>query len=197
MSYKHDNILKILNQVQEFFLFFIFLFTIYPMFKKGEIWAYPTNTSFGLGARIDDTESLQKIVELKQRPSGKFFSLMVKDFEMLRKYAEIPSDFPNNFFSEKPRTAIFKPTKKLPQSPFWPTEKVAFRVSQIKEISQKIEIPITTTSANISGETPIYSPEKIEQKFSSKVKIFSKKASHEADFSEIWDFTVDPVIQVR
>ena len=155
------------------------------MFKKGEIWGYPTNTSFGLGARIDDLESLEKIIELKQRPSGKFFSLMVKDFAMLEEYAEIPKKIPTDFFSEKPRTALLKPTKKLPQTKFWPTEKVGFRICQIPEIAKHIEIPITTTSANISGELPIYDPQKIEQKFGSKVNIFPKKSLHEADFSEI------------
>ncbi|PID70306.1 hypothetical protein CSB37_02885 [bacterium DOLZORAL124_38_8] len=168
------------------------------MFQKGEIWAYPTNTSFGLGARIDDIKSLQTIHELKQRPQGKFFSLMVRDFAMLQEYAEVPDNFPPEFFTKTPRTALLKPRKKLPQTQFWPTEKVGFRICQIPEIAQHIEIPITTTSANLSGNTPLFMPADVQKQFSdSALKIFAKPALKITDFSEIWDFTQQTPVKIR
>ena len=118
------------------------------MFQKGEIWAYPTDTSFGLGVRADDFEMLEALRKLKQRPSDKFFSLMCRDFEMLKAFAEIPGQwqgktFDTHFFFECPRTAILKPKKKLPVSPFWLKEKVAFRVSTIPAVAKHIIFPIT------------------------------------------------------
>lgn len=168
------------------------------MFDLNEIWAYPTNTSFGLGVRADDNLGLQKLRDLKSREKNMFFSLMVKDLEMLREFAEVPADFSEDFFTEKPRTAILKPTSKLPRSEFWPSESVAFRVSTIPEISREIKFPITATSANISGEDSIYSTEKLHDIFGDKIKIFSKiKELPKVETSEIWNFTVSPKQRIR
>ena len=59
-------------------------------FAPGIITAFPTNTSFGLGVRADDKAMLKQMYALKNRPAGKFFSLMVKDWAMLREFAEVP-----------------------------------------------------------------------------------------------------------
>ncbi len=171
------------------------------MFKKGEIWAYPTNTSFGLGVRSDDETGLQNLADLKSREKNMFFSLMVADLAMLKNFAEIPPELEKNldtFFTQKPRTAILKPTAKLPKSVFWPAEKVAFRVSTIPQISREIKFPVTATSANISGEPAIYNVQEIREIFGDQVKVFTEiPVLPEVKASEIWDFTVSPAVRIR
>jgi len=181
------------------------------MFKKGEIWAYPTDTSFGLGVRADDEQGLENLAKLKSREKNMFFSLMVRDAEMLREFAEIPRNLENwngspvklrtgvaRFFYQTPRTAILKPKNNLPQSKFWPKDKVAFRVCTIPEISREIEFPITATSANISGKPAIYEVEKIHEIFGDKVQIFARFSElPKVESSEIWDFTVEPAVRIR
>ncbi len=171
------------------------------MFKKGEIWAYPTDTSFGLGVRADDLIGLEKIAELKSRGKNMFFSLMVRDLKMLEEFAELPAKFRcemHTFFTQSPRTAILKPTSKLPQSKFWPIDKVAFRVSTIPEISREISFPITATSANISGQPAIYSVVKLQETFGDKIKIFAEIPElPKVEASEIWDFTVGLPVRIR
>ncbi len=161
------------------------------MFKKGTIWTYPTDTSFGLGVRADDVETLERLKKLKNRPTEKCFSLMVRDFTMLKKFAKIPKSLKESFFFDKPRTVILKPTKLLPISKFWPKNKVAFRICTIEEIQKEISFPITATSANISGKKPIFNIEKIKKDFCDQVEIFKKwKILPENNPSEIWDFTL-------
>ena len=171
------------------------------MFQKGEIWAYPTDTSFGLGVRADDEVGLQNLAELKSREKNMFFSLMVRDIEMLREFAEIPAKLEeklDTFFIQTPRTAILKPKKSLPKSVFWPQDKVAFRVCTIPEISREIKFPITATSANISGQPAIYSVAKIREIFGEEVKNFAGISElPQVSASEIWDFTVEPVVRIR
>jgi L-threonylcarbamoyladenylate synthase len=168
------------------------------MFEKGTIWAYPTDTSFGLGVRADDVETLERLQELKSRPDKKFFSLMVKDFEMLKMFAEIPKEITENFFLDKPRTVILKPTPLLPISKFWPKGKVAFRICTIDEIAEEIEFPVTATSANISGKEPIFDIEKIKNDFQNQVKIFDRwKILPIKNPSEIWDFTISEPKKIR
>jgi len=168
------------------------------MFEKGTIWAYPTDTSFGLAVRADDTEGLERLKDLKNRPDEKYFSLMVRDFEMLQEFADVPKGMDKNFFFDKPTTAILKPTSLLPKSKFWPEGKVAFRVCTIPEIAQEIEFPITATSANISGRDAIFDIEKIRNDFQGQVKIYDKwKILPKKDPSEIWDFTLLEPQRVR
>jgi L-threonylcarbamoyladenylate synthase len=173
------------------------------MFKKGEIWAYPTDTSFGLGVRIDDLEGLINLKNLKQRQVGKFYSIMVRDFSMLQEFAKIPENLNEQFFFEKPRTVILEPTEQLPQSKFWPVKKVAFRIATIKEIAESIEFPITATSANVSGDKPIFEIKSLKTNLNQGQKKYNLKICNliknlpQKKPSEIWDFTVNPIIRIR
>jgi len=168
------------------------------MFEPGTIWAYPTDTSFGLGVRCDDREALDRLFDLKVRDRGKPVSLMTKNFEQLKEYAEVPEDLEEKFFFEKPRTVILKPTDKLPKSEYWPEDKVAFRVCTMPAVANHIEVPITATSANISGETPIFQVQELEKQFGDEVeicRIFLELPVQ--DPSEIYDFTVSARPRLR
>ncbi len=169
------------------------------MFEKNTIWAYPTDTSFGLGVRSDDESGMEQMHALKQREVGKFFSLMVRDEAMLYEFAEVGDDRDwLGWFMEKPRTAIFAPTKKLSQSKYWPKEKVAFRICTIADIAQYIEVPVTATSANFSGEPSIYSVSEIQKKFGHQVKCYDEILELPIiPASEIWDFTERVPNQLR
>ncbi len=168
------------------------------MFEKTIIWAYPTDTSFGLGVRADDERGLEKLAKLKGRSAKKFFSLMVKDFKMLKEFAVVPKGLNESFFLDSPKTAILKPKSRLPRSQYWPEDKVAFRISTIPEIAEKIEFPITATSANLGGGKPIFDVERLKRTFRSRVRIVPNfTVIPPCAPSEIWDFTVTPSVQIR
>ncbi|MCF7831166.1 Sua5/YciO/YrdC/YwlC family protein [Candidatus Gracilibacteria bacterium] len=168
------------------------------IFSTGEIWAYPTDTSFGLGVRADDEETLEKLAALKGRSNKQYFSLMVRDLDMLKKFAEVLADFPTDFFMERPRTAILKPTLSLPKSKFWPEGSVAFRVATIPEVSEQIDFPITATSANLTGQESIFDSKEITDIFGEHVKVFPGfEMIEEKPASEIWDFTKSEPKRVR
>ncbi len=187
------------------------------MFEKNTITAFPTDTSWGLAVRADDIFGLEKLAKLKGRKEGQYFSLIVRDTEMLREFAEVPDGFdefverelgwiPNQvwndsvdfFFNEKPRTAILKPTEKLPKSKYWPEKSVAFRVSTISKVSEQIIYPITATSANLTGENPIFSAREIREKFGNTIQIFlGFDELPEREASEIWDFTNEALRKLR
>ncbi len=168
------------------------------MFEEGTIWAYPTDTSFGLGVRIDDGVMLDRLFDLKGREKNKPVSLMVKNFEMLQQYANVPEDLEEKFFFEKPRTVILKPTEALPKSDYWPEDKVAFRICTMPAVAEYIDVPITATSANLSGESPIFEIQKLKDQFSEELNIccmFSELP--ERDPSEIYDFTTSARSRLR
>jgi len=168
------------------------------MFEKTIIWAYPTDTSFGLGVRADDERGLEKLAKLKGRSANKFFSVMVKDFEMLKEFAVVPREVNESFFFDSPKTVLLRPKDTLPHSSYWPEDKVAFRISTIKEVAEKIKYPITATSANLGGGKPIFDAERLKRTFRTRVKVVPNFAIlPEVEPSEIWDFTVTPSVQIR
>ena len=168
------------------------------MFEKNIITAFPTDTSWGLAVRADDIDGLKKLAQLKKRKDQQMFSLMVRDFKMLRKFAEVPLEIPLDFFTEKPRTVILKPTKKLPTSEFWFEKSVAFRVATIPEVAVEIDYPITATSANITGKSAIFSAKEIKKQFQDEVLIFPHfEELSKRESSEIWDFTKKVPKQIR
>ena len=123
---------------------------------------------------------------------------MVKDLEMLKEFAEVPRGVNEAFFFDSPKTALLKPKDTLPRSPYWPEDKVAFRISTIKEVAEKIKYPITATSANLGGGNPIFDVERLKRTFRTRVKVVPDFATiPEAEPSEIWDFTVTPAVQIR
>jgi len=170
------------------------------MFATGKVIAFPTDTSYGLGVRADDPQMLQTLYDLKQRPAYKYCSLMVKDWAMLKAFAEVPPELPLDFFTEKPRTVILKPTLKLPLSEFWPQTGVAFRVAPLKEVAAAIDYPVSATSANLSGQSPIYNPEAIKSEWGSLVSLFNFAPLLDDGVkpSEIWDYTnAQNPVQIR
>jgi len=169
------------------------------MFDFGEIWAFPTDTSFGFGVRADDAEGLEGLMKLKGDRSAKYFSLMCANEEMLRDFAEVPSNFNSyDFFFKNPRTAIFRPSEKLPKSNHWPRDKVAFRVSTIPDIAANIRFPITATSANLTGQNPIFEVKELQKTFGDKIRIYEKTTKlPKKNSSEIWDFVEYPPKQIR
>ncbi len=168
------------------------------MFQKGQIWAYPTDTSFGLGVRVDDPKMLLALKTLKRRSPEKYFSLMVKDWDMLQVFAEIPHNLSVAFFEADPVTVILTPSSHLPKTEFWPEDKVAFRICTIPQIAKYIECPITATSANISGQDPLYNVKDLKAKFKDEIQICDYTESLPLIApSAIWDFTQEPPQRLR
>jgi L-threonylcarbamoyladenylate synthase len=168
------------------------------MFEKNIITAFPTDTSWGLGVRADDVQGLENVARLKKRKPEQMFSLMVRDFAMLREFAEVPKDFLISFFNEKPRTAILKPKEILPKSEFWPETSVAFRIATIPEVAVEITYPITATSANFTGKPAIFSAQELKKQFKDAVLIFPDfETLVPNEPSEIWDFTAESPKQIR
>ncbi|MGA1778867.1 MAG: L-threonylcarbamoyladenylate synthase [Planctomycetota bacterium] len=53
------------------------------MLAEGGLVAFPTETVYGIAARIDHPEAIERLIELKQRPPEKPFSVHLSDVEQL------------------------------------------------------------------------------------------------------------------
>ena len=123
---------------------------------SGGIILYPTDTIWGIGCDATNTNSINKIYEIKKRPKNKPLILLVNDIKMLSKYVKSLSKEIIKIIktSETPTTIIYPNPKNLPKI-LTQTNTIAIRITNdyfCNEVIKKLNKPIISTSANISND---------------------------------------------
>lgn len=142
--------------------------------KDDGVILYPTDTIYGLGANIFSEEGVRKVYKIKQRSFKKPLSVSVSNFEGLSLIAEINEE--NKKIIENylpgPYTFILKKRNIVPSLVTSYTSKIGVRIPD-NTISRLLSMnfPITTTSANISDEEVLTSPEKIVKQLKGDVDL--------------------------
>jgi L-threonylcarbamoyladenylate synthase len=126
--------------------------------QSGGVILYPTDTIWGLGCDAFQREAVNKIFEIKNRPSEKRVILLVNSWEMLNRYADVnpkEQSAMERFYLEYPTTFVFEKVKNLPSYLLSEDGSVAIRIIPdgfAHELIEKLNIPITSTSANLAGQ---------------------------------------------
>ncbi len=135
--------------------------------RKGGIVIYPTETVYGIGASIFSEEALKRVFEIKKRGAGKPISVAVSGFDMMDELAYISEK--ERVFIEKflpgPVTFLLRKKKSVPDILTPGTDMVGIRFPDNRlaiELIERAGVPITSTSANISGEAPPRSVDEIK-----------------------------------
>lgn len=127
--------------------------------RRNGIVIYPTETVYGIGASIFSSEALERIFEIKKRDKDKPISVAVSDFVMMDELVymgEMEKQFIKKFLPG-PVTIILQKKEKVPDILTSGSEFVGIRFPDHRTTIWLIElagVPITSTSANFSGETP-------------------------------------------
>ncbi len=165
--------------------------------KKNGVIVYPTETSYGIGCRISDLNSVKRIREIKQ-DRKKPFIILVSTKEMAEKYAEISPDAEKLLEKFKGHLTLIVPKKELIQDEV-STKTIALRISSNKtanSIVKELNEPIISTSANLAGEKPIYSFEKAVKVLGKKVDfILNEGKLNEVPASTIYDVQEKKVLR--
>jgi L-threonylcarbamoyladenylate synthase len=127
--------------------------------KKNGIIIYPTETVYGIGANVFSDGAIKKVFAIKKRDSYKPISVAVSDFKMMDDLAYM--DEKERRFIKKllpgPVTVLLKKKEKVPDMLTSGKELVGIRYPDHKttiELIQLAGVPVTSTSANVSGEAP-------------------------------------------
>jgi len=166
--------------------------------KNGGIVIFPTDTAFGIGCRIDDEKTIERLFKIRERPKNQATPVLVDSVEMAQKYL-LPV----------PKDVIDKLIK-----PYWPgaltiilpckTDKVlklvrgggitlGIRVpnhTTTQQIIKDVGVPILGPSANFHGEKTPYRFEDLDENLVKLVdyvvsgKCSVKQASTVIDCSE-------------
>ena len=131
---------------------------------NGGVIIYPTDTVYGLGANIFDNKAVRNVFKIKQRNLLKPLSILVSNTDAIELVARISIYQKDTIdkYLPGPYTFILNKTPIVPRVVTGGLTHVGVRVPENKIACKLASIfPITTTSANLSNEKVLSSPEDI------------------------------------
>lgn len=125
--------------------------------RAGQVLGMPTDTFYGLAADPFNLRAVDRVYEIKSRLRHKPLSLLIESVDQAE---ELTRPLPEEFYKlarrfwPGPLTIIVRAASRLPLKVTANTGNVALRVPAAKiplEVIRTAGIPITATSANLSG----------------------------------------------
>lgn len=138
--------------------------------KRDGIISVPTDTVYGVCARINSINAYEKLMKLKNRPDSKMFPVMCADEEQIKSIAIVDEKAEKliRAFMPGPVTLILHKKSVIPDYINNGATTIAVRMATSKaleELIRKTESPIFMSSANKSGEDTCTNLDKIEKVF--------------------------------
>jgi len=136
---------------------------------------YPTETVYGLGVNPFDERAVAQLYQLKQRPQSKPVSWLVRGIKDIERYARL-----------SPRArAIVDEHLPGPLTLVLPSrdgeQLLSFRVSSdphtqqfIERFMNEFDAPLTCSSANLSGQPTLPTPERIVGQFGQRAQLIDE-----------------------
>ncbi len=124
----------------------------------GGVIIYPTETLYGIGADATNAAAVQRVYAVKKRKEEKPVLVLVHSKEMLRRIvAAIPESAKRlmEAFWPGPLTMVFLASEMIPNEITQSTGTVGVRIPSSTfclKLVERCDCPLTSTSANISGE---------------------------------------------
>jgi L-threonylcarbamoyladenylate synthase len=134
---------------------------------SGGILGFPTDTTYGLGVNPFDDGAVSKVYRLKQREHEKPLILLMSSLEQLDNLAQEVSEDAKKLmdhFWPGPLTLIFTASEELKSFSVGNSGKVGVRIPNnliAKKLIDACRIPVTATSANISGQPSARSAQEV------------------------------------
>ncbi len=135
--------------------------------RSGEVLGMPTDTFYGLAADPFNLRAVDKVYDIKTRSRHKPLSLLIASTDQAE---ELAKPLPEEFYAlarkfwPGPLTIIVKAGSRLPLKVTANTGNVALRVPNAKiplAVVTAAAIPITATSANLSGASECTTAEQV------------------------------------
>ena len=140
--------------------------------KNDGVISVPTDTIYGICARIDSKVAYKKLIEIKKRPINKSFPIMCSSIKQIKEIAEVSGVGEKiiKYFMPGPITVILKKKDNIPSYITNGKDTIAIRMATSKaleDLIEKVGCPIFMTSANVSGKSTCKSIDEIEETFPS------------------------------
>lgn len=165
-----------------------------------EIVAYPTDTIYGIGTDAENTNGIIKINKIKKRAQP--MSIIVHDFNIIKNKLILEKNISKKIkeILKDGSTCIAKYYSESFNKKITKDGKIGFRIPNhtfLKSVLFSYNKPITTTSINKTGETPLYCPDEIENKFGDKIDLLIDDGIIKNKPSKIYMIDMNQISQVR
>ncbi|MDP9956316.1 L-threonylcarbamoyladenylate synthase [Epilithonimonas hungarica] len=124
--------------------------------QSGGTILYPTDTIWGIGCDATNPEAIKKIFEIKKREPNKSLIILVESEKRLQDLVDVPEmAWQIIDLSEKPVTIVYENPKNLPKELLAEDGSVGIRIVRndyCKKLISKLNKPLVSTSANLSGQ---------------------------------------------
>ena len=159
---------------------------------SGKVICFPTDTVYGVGAKVGDLQAIEKIYNMKKRDGNKPLAILTPTVDIFPYVNRVSEEAKLLMKQQWPGalTLIFTKSDKIDSRITQGFNTVAFRMpkSQVAlEILNKFGL-MATTSVNISGEAELNTIEEIEAVFKNEIdylvtnnEVLSKRPSRVID----------------
>jgi L-threonylcarbamoyladenylate synthase len=172
--------------------------------KNGGVIVFPTQYLYGLGADALNDKAVDRIFEIKQRSYDKPFLVLIpnrKDLTKFVQHGSLTAEHIMNCFWPGAVTLIFKAKDTLPTNLTADTGKIGIRMPHhpvALALSMAVGVPLTATSANITGDLGCSTVSDIDPRISDKVDLILDAGPLKGGIgSTVVDVNVDPPIILR
>lgn len=164
--------------------------------RAGEVLGMPTDTFYGLAADPFNLRAVDKVYDIKSRSRHKPLSLLIESVDQAEELSQtLPEEFAvlARRYWPGPLTIIVKASSRLPLKVTANTGNVALRIPNAKiplAVVQAAQIPITATSANLSGESECTTAVAVRDQLKDRISIIVDGGTSPRDIpSTIVDLT--------
>lgn len=140
------------------------------LLKNGQIVGFPTETVYGLGAIYDRESAFRSLMEVKERPEHKPFTLMCSDVSMMEQFAHFDERMKRviSEFMPGPITILVPYHTSLPSWVTLHSPYVGLRISEsqwLQDLIREVGKPLLVPSANRSGKPPLSRFQEVKKEF--------------------------------
>lgn len=167
--------------------------------SNGGVVAFPTESFYGLGVDATDEKAIQRLFDIKKRKSDHPVLILIPRREALDQYVAHVPNVANTLIREfwpGGLTMVFEAGVKIPKTLTAGTGKIGVRLSShpiATGLVQRMDLPITGTSANVTGEPACIKAEEVFCSLGSSVDLILDGGVCEGGMgSTILDITVKP-----
>jgi L-threonylcarbamoyladenylate synthase len=172
--------------------------------SEGGIVAFPTESFYGLGVDAINPHAIKRLFGVKKRDPDLPILILISSLKELCKYANsIPTGAKRmgKKFWPGGLTMIFQSSPVLPSELTAGKGKVGIRISShpvASALSRAINVPITGTSANISGMPPCTMADQVAECFGDDLDLILDGGETKGKSpSTLLDVTIDPPLIIR
>ncbi len=169
---------------------------------QGEVLAFPTETVYGLGVVYDNFSSFNKLVQIKNRPADKPFTVMCSNLKQIKELAIIDEKTRKVIDKLMPGelTILLRPKQNIYPWVSLNTCKIGIRIPKHDytiKLLNKVNKPLLVPSANPSDEPPALDYIDALRYFDGKIAGIVRSESKRHKPSTIIDLTGEDIKLIR